>query len=135
MLDKGLFHSSIFQIIYVNNIVSLSSIPMSHWRHTMVDGTKFWISYQWLAFLSVFCRWHLIQNSAPSTIMCCQCDIWIRKILPVRLSIFTTFPPCAVIQPCSIFGHFRVVDSDTPLKKFHNRTDVLISKWYLLRTR
>ena len=49
-------------------------IQMSHWRHTMVDGTKFWISYQWPAFLSIpSCR-QLIQNSAPSTILWRQCD-------------------------------------------------------------
>ena len=48
---------------------------MSHWRHTMVDGTKFWISYQQLPFLSSFGRWQLIQNLAPSTIVWHQCDI------------------------------------------------------------
>ena len=26
---------------------------MSHWHHVMVDGTKFWISFQRLAFLSI----------------------------------------------------------------------------------
>ena len=51
---------------------------MSHWRHTMVDGTKFWISYQWLAYLSSFSHWQVIQNSTPSTIVWRQCDIWIE---------------------------------------------------------
>ena len=51
------------------------SIRMSHWRHMMVDGAKFWISYQRLAFLSTFGRWQLIQNLAPSTIVLRQCDI------------------------------------------------------------
>ena len=53
------------------------TIWMSHLRHTMVDGSKFWISYQRLAFLSSFSRWQLIQNLAPSTIVWHQCDIWI----------------------------------------------------------
>ena len=61
-----------------------STIRMSHWCHTMVDGAKFWISCQWLAFLSIFSRWQLIQNSAPSTIMWRQCDIQIRTILTVH---------------------------------------------------
>ena len=65
---------------------------MSHWRHTMVDGTKFWISYQWLAFLSIFSRWQLIQNLAPSTIVWHQCDIWMSQRLvfePVAYAIYT----------------------------------------------
>ena len=48
---------------------------MSHWHHTMVDGSEFWIGYQRLAFLSGFSRWQLIQKSATSTIVWCQCDI------------------------------------------------------------
>ena len=43
----------------------------------MVDAAEFLISYQWLAFLSNFSWWQLIQNSAPSTIVWRQCDIWI----------------------------------------------------------
>ena len=42
---------------------------MSHWHYMMVDGAKFWISYQRLAFLRSFSRWQLIQNLAPSTIV------------------------------------------------------------------
>ena len=52
-----------------------SPIQMLHWRHTMVDGTKFLISYQRLAFLSSFSSWQLIQNLAPSIIVWCQCEI------------------------------------------------------------
>ena len=37
-----------------------------NWRHTVVDGTKFWISYKWPAFLSSFSRWQLIQKAVPS---------------------------------------------------------------------
>ena len=50
---------------------------MSHWCHTMVNGAKFWISYQQLAFLSGFSCWQLIINLAPSTIVWRQCDIQI----------------------------------------------------------
>ena len=54
---------------------------MSHWRHTMVDGAEFWISRQWLAFLSSFSHWQVIQNPAPSTIVWRQCDIRITTKL------------------------------------------------------
>ena len=43
-------------------------IRMSHWRHTMVDGSKFWISYQRPRLLRKASRWQLIQNLAPSTL-------------------------------------------------------------------
>ena len=36
-----------------------SPIWMSHWSHMMVDGAEFWISFQWLAFLSILSRWQL----------------------------------------------------------------------------
>ena len=42
-----------------------------------LNGTIFWISYQRLAFLSILSHWQLISNSAPSTIVWCQCDIQI----------------------------------------------------------
>ena len=54
---------------------------MSHWRYMMLDGVKFWISYQQLAFLNSLCRLQLIQNSAPPTICWCQCDIRIDVLL------------------------------------------------------
>ena len=41
------------------------------------DGAEFLIRYQRLAFLSNFSWWQLIQNSASSTIMWRQCDIWV----------------------------------------------------------
>ena len=47
-----------------------ASISMSHWRHRMLDGTKFWISCQWLAFLSI-----LIQNLASSNIEWRLCNV------------------------------------------------------------
>ena len=53
---------------------------MSHWQHTMVNGAKFWISYQQLAFLSSFGRWQLIQNLAPYTIVWRQCHIQITAL-------------------------------------------------------
>ena len=52
-------------------------VKAAHWHHTMVDGAKFWISCQWLAFLSKFSQWQLIQNLGASTILWCQCDIQI----------------------------------------------------------
>ena len=59
---------------------------MSHWCQQMVDGAEHLISCDWLAFLSAFSHLQLIQNSAPSTICWCQCDIrivipWIYQIL------------------------------------------------------
>ena len=54
-----------------NNI----SIRMSHWRHTMVNGTEFWITCKRLKLLRKAGRLQLIQNSAPSTIVWRQCDI------------------------------------------------------------
>ena len=36
---------------------SFWSIQMSHWRHTMVDGAKFWISCQRLKLLRKASRW------------------------------------------------------------------------------
>ena len=47
----------------------VTAIQMSYWCHRMVDGTKFWISYQRLSFLSNFSCWQLIQNLVPSTII------------------------------------------------------------------
>ena len=48
---------------------------LSHRHHTMVDGTKFWISCQRLKLLRKASRWYWIQNLAPSTSEWCQCDI------------------------------------------------------------
>ena len=39
----------------------------------MVDGARFLISYQRLAFLSILSQRHPIQNAAPSTILWRQC--------------------------------------------------------------
>ena len=61
--------------------ISTSGVRMSHWRQRMADGAKFWIGYQWLAFLINLSSWQLIQNSAPSAIMWCQCDIQIPYFL------------------------------------------------------
>ena len=60
--------------------VFLQTIRMLHWHHMMVDGTKFWISYQQPAFISISSCWQLIQNSVPSTIVWCQYDIRIISI-------------------------------------------------------
>ena len=43
----------------------------------MVDGAEYWISWKHPAFLSKFSCLQVIQNSAPSTIVCHQCDIQI----------------------------------------------------------
>ena len=61
---------------------SILLIQMSHWRHTMLDGAKLWISCEWLAFLNISGRSQMIQNSAPSTIVWCQCDIRIGSNNP-----------------------------------------------------
>ena len=43
-------------------------IQTSHWHQTMADGAEFWISCQWLDFLTSLSRSQLIQNLAPSII-------------------------------------------------------------------
>ena len=68
------------------------SIGMSHWLHTMVDGTKFYISCKWLRSLRKGSHWKLIQNSAPFTIVWCQCDIWIDKMYITYLLYYTLHP-------------------------------------------
>ena len=69
-------NQNLFRVYYslVKNI-----IQMSHRCHTMVDGTEFWISCQWLASLSILSRWQLFQNSVLSTIVWRQCAIWINN--------------------------------------------------------
>ena len=55
---------------------------MSHWHHTMVDGSRFWIGCQWLALPRSFSQWQLIKNLAPSTIMWYQfaeCNLTLKK--------------------------------------------------------
>ena len=55
---------------------------MSHWRHTLVDGAKFWINYKQLKLRKVGCL-QLIESSTPSTIVWRQCVAWMGKILVV----------------------------------------------------
>ena len=55
------------------------SIRMSQWCHTIIDGAKFWIFCQQLRILRKAIHWQLIQNLEPSTIVWCQCNIWIDK--------------------------------------------------------
>ena len=62
---------------YLDQPNDLWGIRMTHWCHTMVDGDEFWISCQWLTFLSILSHWQPIQNSAPSTMVWRQCDIQI----------------------------------------------------------
>ena len=35
-------------------ILTPTSIQMSHWRHTMVDGAKFWISFYGIIYLGLY---------------------------------------------------------------------------------
>ena len=88
----------------------------------MVDGAKFWFSYQWLAFLSALSRWQLFQNLAPSTIVWRQCDIpiikrvylmwnlkrWssplIKALIPSPFTIF-----CRLICKIVLREHWRAV--------------------------
>ena len=55
-------HNECFPLLLYSDL----SIWMSHWRYTMVDAAKFWISYQQLAFLISLSHWQLMQNLAPS---------------------------------------------------------------------
>ena len=102
-----------------SNFFEKICIRMSHWRHTMVDGAKFSISYQGLAFLSSISSWQLI--SAPSTIMCLQCDIRIllphkrghAKLLDKRLWPKVRFAPnyiflCRLLSPISFFPRIHI---------------------------
>ena len=50
------------------------SIRLTHWRHMMVDGAKFWIICKRLKLLR---KAGCLQNSTPSTIVWHQCDIGI----------------------------------------------------------
>ena len=65
---------------YVIVSISFHQIQMPHWRHTMADGAKFWITCKRLKLLRKAGRLQLIQNSAPSTIVWRQCDIQIPHI-------------------------------------------------------
>ena len=60
-------------------------IQMSHWRHTMVNGIRFWIGCQWLAFLRILSCWQLVQSSAPSSIAWRQCVVWIGFVMHLPL--------------------------------------------------
>ena len=59
-------------IRFLGNGVSRKNAFEIYWP---LDGAKFWICYQRLAFLISFSPWQLIQNSAPSSIVWRQCDI------------------------------------------------------------
>ena len=66
---------------------------MSHWHQQMADGAEHLISCHWLAFLSDFSHLQLIQNSAPSTICWCQCDIRIWDVLESILNYEKMWKP------------------------------------------
>jgi hypothetical protein len=63
---------------------------MSHWRHSMLVGAEFWITSKRLKVIRKAGCLQLIQNSAPSTIMRRQCDIWIH-VKRTQWSYFATF--------------------------------------------
>ena len=83
-------------------------IQMSYWRHMMLDVAK--ISYQRLAFLSICSHWQLIQNLAPSTIVCVwhQCDI--RILLRPFLLNYVQFHRIVhwILEITRGIGHFRI---------------------------
>ena len=54
---------------------------MSQWRHTMMDGVKFWIRCQQVIVLRIASQWQLIQNLVPFTTMGRQCDIWMLLLV------------------------------------------------------
>ena len=56
-------------------LFSVQPIQMSHWCHTMVDGTKLWITCKWLKLQRKAGHLQLIRNTVPSTIVWRQCDI------------------------------------------------------------
>ena len=62
------------------------AIQMSHWCHTMVDNTEFWISCKGPAFLRDFSHLQLQQNSAPSVTWWRQCYIRIEVLCQKAVS-------------------------------------------------
>ena len=77
-LRTNLDRSGKFMHIQIYKVSMTMSIQMSHWHQQMVNGAEHLISGHWLAFLSAISHLQLIQNSTPSTICWCQCDIQIR---------------------------------------------------------
>ena len=70
-------NSEPYKACNILDTVANNSDVTCHIDTQMVDGAKHLISCHWLAFLSAFSHLQLIQNSVPSTICWCQCDILI----------------------------------------------------------
>ena len=112
--------------------VQLNSIWMSHKRHKMVDGAEFWISCQWLAYISILCCRQLIQNSAPSTICWCHCDIWIglKSFSPFQSQnrIYRVCFSCQTLCLLKIAGVTNLATYQTWFSyKFHQ----FFSEWFI----
>ena len=71
-------------------------IQMSHWCHTMLDGTKFWISCKQPARRSSSSHLQMIPNLVPSTIVWYQFDMGI-----LRFSIEENF---AFLRKCNSYS-------------------------------
>ena len=77
----------------------------------------YWISCQWLAFLSNFSRWQLIQNSMPSTIVLRQCDIWIR--VPLKTMNNARIDSNRLLGIKSAIGFLRMLNNLSIYKTFY----------------
>ena len=87
-------------------LFSVQPIRMSHWCHTMVDGAKFWITCKWLELLRKAGCLQLIRNTTPSTIVWCQCDIWIiarLAYLPANGSSMFNNEPSVLTKQTTLF--------------------------------
>ena len=78
----------------------------------MVDGAEHLIRCDWLAFLSAFSYLQLIQNTAPSTICWCQCDIRIgfKGLVKLRLAFRTLTAVLVCLD--SIISQLTILDSN-----------------------
>jgi hypothetical protein len=83
--------------ISVSGVVKFSSaaILMSHWRHTMVDGS-FWISYYWLRLFRKASCLQLIQNLAPST------TVWEQHDIQIDIKILHAFFSLGILEKPSL---------------------------------
>ena len=94
-----------------------TTIWMSHWCHTMLDGNKFWIVCKQLKLLRKAGCLLLIQNSMPSTIMLRQCDIWIR--VPLKTMNNARIDSNRLLGIKSAIGFLRILNNLSICKIFY----------------
>ena len=97
-------------LIFSNVGFNFHTSIISRWSWKI--NFKFWISYQPLAFLSILSHWQLIQNSAQSTIVWCQCDIrivsWYQPQPSNHYILLTARPPSLIGScECNISWNLR----------------------------